>query len=116
LSRDNLTLYIQKKAYFVFVINLTTRTKVKYRKGRRLKFCGTVHKSVATAGAPRKAGYVDWPLWYYLNISPLCLIKAVAVRILLFFFNAFLCLRIIPIAIAQHFYILISKNDTVVKY
>jgi len=29
------------------VINLVTRTKEKYRKGRRLKFCRTVHISPA---------------------------------------------------------------------
>ena len=29
--------------YFLFVTNLTTRTKEKYRNGRRLKCSGTVH-------------------------------------------------------------------------
>ena len=29
--------------YFLFVINIIPRTKEKYRKGRRLKFCRTVH-------------------------------------------------------------------------
>ena len=31
--------FIHKKAYFLFVINLITRTKEKYRKERRLQFC-----------------------------------------------------------------------------
>jgi len=30
-------------AYFLFVINHITRTKERYRKVRRLKFCGTMH-------------------------------------------------------------------------
>ena len=38
LSGDNLTMSIQKKAYF-----LKNLIKVKYNKGRRLKFCGTMH-------------------------------------------------------------------------
>jgi len=42
LSGDNLTKYIQERAYFLFVINLITWTKEKYQRGRRLKFCGTV--------------------------------------------------------------------------
>ena len=33
----------QKKAYFLFVINLITRSKQIYRKGRSLKMCGTIH-------------------------------------------------------------------------
>ena len=43
LSGDNLTLFIHKKAYFLFVINLITRTKGYYRNGMRLKVCGTLH-------------------------------------------------------------------------
>jgi len=36
----------QKNAYFLFMINLITQTKEKYRMGRRfeLKICGTVHR------------------------------------------------------------------------
>ena len=41
LSGDNLTQTIQKKAYFLFVINLITRSKKIYRIGRSLKICGT---------------------------------------------------------------------------
>jgi len=33
---------MQKEAY-ASVVNLITQTKRKYREGRRLKFCGTVH-------------------------------------------------------------------------
>jgi len=42
LSGDNLTKKIQKKAYFMFVIKLITRTKEYYRNRRRLKICGTM--------------------------------------------------------------------------
>jgi len=43
LSGDNLTYLIQKKAYFLIVMNLITRTKGYYRMGRSLKMCGTMH-------------------------------------------------------------------------
>ena len=43
LSADNLTQKIQKKAYFLFVINLITRSKKICRLGRSLKICGTIH-------------------------------------------------------------------------
>jgi len=33
----------QKKAFFMYVINLITRTIKIYRKERKLKFCGTIH-------------------------------------------------------------------------
>jgi len=37
--------YVQKKVYFLFVINLITRTMGYSNSGRRLKFCGTLHWS-----------------------------------------------------------------------
>ena len=43
LSGDNLTRWIQKKANFLFVINLITWTKEHYRNGRWLNICGTMY-------------------------------------------------------------------------
>ena len=43
LSADNLTLKIQKKAHFLFVINLITKSKKICRLGRSLKICETIH-------------------------------------------------------------------------
>ena len=43
LSGDNLTQYIQQTAYFLFVINLITRTMGFYICGRILNICGTMH-------------------------------------------------------------------------
>ena len=43
LSGDNLTSKIQKKAYFMFAINVFTRSKKIYRIERSLKICGTMH-------------------------------------------------------------------------
>ena len=43
LSGDNLTWYTQEKAYFLFVINLITRTMDFSKCGRKLKMCGTMH-------------------------------------------------------------------------
>ena len=34
---------IQKKAYFLFLINIITQTQIKYRTGRRLKLRGTLY-------------------------------------------------------------------------
>ena len=45
MSADNLTYKIQKKAYFLFVINLITRSKKICRLGRSLKICGTIHSA-----------------------------------------------------------------------
>jgi len=42
LSGDKLTFYTQKKAYFLFVINLITPTMKYNKSGRRLKMCGTM--------------------------------------------------------------------------
>ena len=42
LSADNLAQNIQKKAYFLFVINLITRSKKICRLGRSLKRCETI--------------------------------------------------------------------------
>ena len=43
LSGDDLTYKFQKKAYFLFVINLITRSKKIYRNRRSLKNGGTMH-------------------------------------------------------------------------
>ena len=43
LSTDNMTQKIQKKAYFLFVINFITRSKKICRLGRSLKNCGTIY-------------------------------------------------------------------------
>ena len=43
LSGDNLTQCIQQKAYFLFVINLITRTMDVSKCGQRLKIYGTMH-------------------------------------------------------------------------
>ena len=40
---DNLTYKIQKKAYFLFVINLITRSKKICCLGRSLKICETIN-------------------------------------------------------------------------
>jgi len=37
---------IQKKAYFLFGINLNTQTKEHYRNRRTLKICATMHWTV----------------------------------------------------------------------
>jgi len=71
LSGDNLTKYIQKKPYFKFVINLITQTKEKYRKGRRFKFCATMHS----------LNYIVYILTLYLLKSKLnALINVMAVE------------------------------------
>ena len=46
LSADNLTQTIQKKAHFLFVINVITRSKKICRLGRSLKICGTIHYEI----------------------------------------------------------------------
>ena len=46
LSADNLTQKIQKKAYFLFAINLITISKKMCRLGRSLTICGTIHWAV----------------------------------------------------------------------
>ena len=41
LSDDKMTKYIQKKAFFLFVIDLIAQTKENYRMRRKLEICKT---------------------------------------------------------------------------
>ena len=75
LSSDNLTQKKQKKAYFLFMINLITRSKKICRMGRRLKNCGTIYFYTCIAlfnslskrgllqfyGVPIQGSWVDCP-------------------------------------------------------
>ena len=46
MSGNKLTKWMQKKAYFLFIINLITRSKKIYGTGRSLNICGTLHMLV----------------------------------------------------------------------
>ena len=54
LSGDNLTQKLQKKAYFLFVINLITRPKTICRMGRSLQICGTFYYILNGKPSPHK--------------------------------------------------------------
>jgi len=62
----SICLLIQNKAYILFVINLIRRTKRQYNKGRRLKFCGTMHCRTVFV---RLAGLIVLAVTIYFEIT-----------------------------------------------